>query len=97
MKTQILLTALIIAGSMAGSMAGCHRDKSAIVLFTEKRVEWEVYRNLNDDYCIYNFSKGRMILTVSKPDPTGTIKVWIDRKSITWTSDSTFVLKEKKQ
>jgi hypothetical protein len=36
-------------------------------------------------------------MTISHPDSNGVIKVWIDRKRVTWTSDSTFTLQSYKQ
>lgn len=34
-------------------------------------------------------------MTVSSPNSLGVIKVYIDRKQITWTSDSTFIIRSK--
>ena len=35
------------------------------------------------------------IMTISKLNPDSTYHVWVNIKSITWTSDSTFILKRK--
>lgn len=34
-------------------------------------------------------------MTIMNPDSSGTIKVYINRKKIKWTSDSTFVIERK--
>lgn len=41
------------------------------------------------------YSGNDMLLKISPLQPDGSYKVWIDKKVITWTSDSTFVLKIK--
>ena len=35
------------------------------------------------------------LMTISNQKPDSTYHIWIDKKSIKWTSDSTFVLKQK--
>lgn len=39
----------------------------------------------------------RTIIKVSAPDSTGLVKVWLNRKEIRWTSDSTFTYKTEQK
>ena len=47
----------------------------------------------NPDYSFH--SNHKKLIEVSSMKPDSSYHVWIDKKAITWTSDSTFVLKIK--
>lgn len=42
------------------------------------------------------YSGDDVLLKMSPLQPDGSYKFWIDKKAITWTSDSTFILKIKR-
>lgn len=48
---------------------------------------WSQHWQLSTDY--------KLIMTISDQKPDSTYHVWIDKKAIQWTSDSTFILKRK--
>lgn len=47
--------------------------------------------------CTLIISANKTVIKVSTPDSTGLVKVWINKKEITWTSDSTFIYKTEQK
>lgn len=45
----------------------------------------------------FTASANKTIIRMSAPDSVGLVKVWINRKEITWTSDSTFTYKTEQK
>lgn len=41
----------------------------------------------------FQLSNTKTVIRANYPDSTGLVKVWLNRKEITWTSDSTFTYK----
>ena len=54
------------------------------------------YYSINNKPLEYVFhAEAKPIMSVTAKDKDGNYKVWIDRKRIVWTSDSTFTLKTR--
>lgn len=45
----------------------------------------------------FTASANKTIIRMMQPDSLGIVKVWINRKEITWTSDSTFTYKTEQK
>ena len=98
---KALLTTILILSSLAGfGQSGTYKsltDSAKISLWTGAYTGRSNTINPNTDW-LRKWSMhvdNRPIMTISKLNPDSTYHVWVNIKSITWTSDSTFILKRK--
>lgn len=100
MKTKLLTTLLIAIGMMAYGQSGTYlKADTAKTSLLNRYTTGGHYGFITQPKSMerfYHFNVDtRPIMRISDLKPDSSYHVWIDKKAIKWTSDSTFIMKRK--